>query len=101
MPTLQKTIDSPGAKFRPLSVGKGADLSAVRQNLATQHHVAPGSHWIWRDRRGVFIDCSAALAPGARRGHSGTAVVAAAVCVHRLARNICVAGQFSVEMRIA
>ena len=94
MPTLQKTIDSPGAKFRPLSVGKGADLSAVRQDLATQHHVAPGAHWI-------FIDCSAALAPGARRGHSGTAVVAAAVCVHRLARNICVAGQFSVEMRIA
>ena len=98
MPVLQKEIGSSGAKLRALLVGPGADLSAVRQDLATQHHVAPVADWIWRDCRGVFFDHSAAAAPGTRWDHSGAGFVAAAVCFYRLARDICVAGEFSVTM---
>src|ERR1039457_6427330 len=101
MPTLQKTIGSPGAKFHPLSVGKGAALSAVRQDLATQHHVASVVDWIWRDRRDAFFGRSATLAHRAGGRYFGADFVAAAVCVYLLACNVCVAGQFSVEMRTA
>src|ERR1700693_220082 len=101
MPTLQKKIGSLGAKLRPFPVGKGADLSAVRQDLAAQRHVAPVTDWIWRDRRRGSFGGRAAAAPGTRWRRTGAGFVAATVCVYRLARAICVAGQFPIEMRMA
>ena len=101
MPTLQEKISSPGTWLRPFPMGKGADLPAVRQDLATQCHVAAVADCVWRDRRGAPFGRSTTLAPRARWRHFGAGLVAAAVCVHFLARNVCIAGQFSVEMRIA
>jgi hypothetical protein len=101
MPILQKEIDSPGAKLRALFVGKGKNLSAMRQDLATWCHAAAIANWIWRHRRGGFFNSGSALAPRARWRGFGVDVVPAAVHICGLARNVCVAGQFSVEMRIA
>src|ERR1035437_9980121 len=101
MPPLQETIGSTGAKLRPLSVGKGADLPAVRQDLAAQRHVAANVGRIRRDcRRGAFVR-SVALVPGARWRDPGGGVVAAGVRVYCVARHVCDAGKFSIEMRMA
>ena len=101
MPTLQKTIGSPGAWLRPFLVGKGADMPAVRQDLAAQHYVASVTDRNRCNCRGDFIGGIATLAPWDGWHYFGAGVVAAAVCIHLLARNVCVAGEFSVEMRIA
>src|SRR6266404_6167972 len=101
MPTLQKTIGSAGAKLRPLFVGTGADLSAVRQDLAAQYHVAPIADRSGCDRRGGAFARSVALVPGARWRDPGADFMAAGVRVCRVARDVCVAGKFSIEMRMA
>jgi hypothetical protein len=101
MPILQKEIDSPGAKFCALLVGKGADLSALRQNLATQCRTATVADWIWGDRWYNFFDAGKVLASGARWRGFGADAVRAAICLYRLACNVCIVGKFSVEMRIA
>src|SRR5271169_4606494 len=101
MPVLQKEIGSVGAKFRPLFVGPRADLSAMREDLATEHHVTSVVDWVWRGRRGGTYARSAAVVSGSRRRDSGAGVVAAGVRVCRLARHVWVVGQFSIEMRMA
>lgn len=92
MPILQKEIDSPGAKLRALFVGKGKNLSALWQDLATRRDAAAIANWIRRHRRGGFFNFGSALAPRARRRGFGADVVPAAVYICGLARNVCVAG---------